>query len=260
MNTTGHRSTTMVRRYIRLGSAFIDSASRYLLTLYGLLSQRHPSGQSTAVQQFRGSGADSDTSAREPCWSRLEAGGSASRGLQAVRVRAGHPHARRAPPSGLRSRAHETAGPYPESTEEPRPESATCCFRWIWDKTPALTAELLPRVLAAQTPHEPIDLTAWTLPSIVSTSQPQPTFCAYSRSSRAVTPARQQGAGCNPRPPGRQSLLPLNPSCRTPYGAQTEPPRRRTCRGRRHPAASMTSTGRSRGSASRRDRAARPAG
>ena len=33
MNTTGHRSTTMVRRYIRLGSAFIDSASRYLLTL-----------------------------------------------------------------------------------------------------------------------------------------------------------------------------------------------------------------------------------
>ena len=33
MNTTGHRSTTMVRRYIRLGSAFIDSANRYLLTL-----------------------------------------------------------------------------------------------------------------------------------------------------------------------------------------------------------------------------------
>jgi integrase len=33
MNTTGHRSTAMVRRYIRQGSAFIDTASRYLLAL-----------------------------------------------------------------------------------------------------------------------------------------------------------------------------------------------------------------------------------
>jgi site-specific recombinase XerD len=33
MNTTGHRSTAMVRRYIRQGSAFVESASRYLLVL-----------------------------------------------------------------------------------------------------------------------------------------------------------------------------------------------------------------------------------
>ncbi|MGH2465345.1 MAG: site-specific integrase [Candidatus Limnocylindrales bacterium] len=33
MNTTGHRSTAMVRRYIRQGSKFVDSASRYLLAL-----------------------------------------------------------------------------------------------------------------------------------------------------------------------------------------------------------------------------------
>jgi integrase len=33
MATTGHRSTAMVRRYIRQGSKYVDSASRYLLAL-----------------------------------------------------------------------------------------------------------------------------------------------------------------------------------------------------------------------------------
>jgi hypothetical protein len=33
MATTGHRSTAMVRRYIRQGSKYVESASRYLLAL-----------------------------------------------------------------------------------------------------------------------------------------------------------------------------------------------------------------------------------
>jgi hypothetical protein len=40
-----------------------------------------------------------------------------------------------------------TGQPNPESTEEPRPESATCCFRWIWANWGGADAVPEPRVV-----------------------------------------------------------------------------------------------------------------